>query len=29
VASDLPTVSLANIGDTFEVREILFPGQRR
>ena len=25
VASDLPTVSLANIGDTFDVREILFP----
>jgi len=25
VASDLPTVSLANIGDTFAVREILFP----
>jgi hypothetical protein len=25
VASDLPTVSLANIGDTFNVREILFP----
>jgi hypothetical protein len=24
-ASDLPTVSLANIGDTFNVREILFP----
>ena len=24
-ASDLPTVSLANIGDTFDVREILFP----
>jgi hypothetical protein len=24
VASDLPTVSLANIGDTFDVREILF-----
>ena len=23
--SDLPTVSLANIGDTFDVREILFP----
>jgi hypothetical protein len=25
VASDLPSVSLANIGDTFDVREILFP----
>ena len=25
VASDLRTVSLANIGDTFDVREILFP----
>ncbi len=25
VASDLPSVSLANIGDTFAVREILFP----
>jgi hypothetical protein len=25
VASDLPAVSLANIGDTFDVREILFP----
>ena len=25
VASDLSTVSLANIGDTFDVREILFP----
>ena len=25
VAGDLPTVSLANIGDTFNVREILFP----
>ena len=25
VASDLPAVSLANIGDTFNVREILFP----
>jgi hypothetical protein len=25
VASGLPTVSLANIGDTFDVREILFP----
>ena len=25
VASGLPTVSLANIGDTFNVREILFP----
>jgi len=25
VASDVPTVSLANIGDTFDVREILFP----
>jgi hypothetical protein len=25
VARDLPTVSLANIGDTFDVREILFP----
>jgi hypothetical protein len=25
VASNLPTVSLANIGDTFDVREILFP----
>jgi TonB-dependent receptor-like protein/carboxypeptidase family protein len=25
VARDLPTVSLANIGDTFAVREILFP----
>ncbi|MGE5816346.1 MAG: TonB-dependent receptor, partial [Acidobacteriota bacterium] len=25
VASELPTVSLANIGDTFYVREILFP----
>ena len=25
VASDLPTVSLANVGDTFAVREILFP----
>jgi hypothetical protein len=25
VASDLPAVSLANIGDTFAVREILFP----
>jgi hypothetical protein len=25
VAADLPTVSLANIGDTFDVREILFP----
>ena len=25
VATDLPTVSLANIGDTFAVREILFP----
>ena len=25
MASDLPTVSLANIGDTFAVREILFP----
>ena len=25
IASDLPTVSLANIGDTFDVREILFP----
>ncbi len=25
VASNLPTVSLANIGDTFNVREILFP----
>ena len=25
VASDLATVSLANIGDTFDVREILFP----
>jgi len=25
VASELPTVSLANIGDTFAVREILFP----
>ena len=25
VASDLPEVSLANIGDTFNVREILFP----
>lgn len=25
VASDLPTLSLANIGDTFDVREILFP----
>jgi outer membrane receptor protein involved in Fe transport len=25
VASELPTVSLANIGDTFDVREILFP----
>jgi hypothetical protein len=25
VASDQPTVSLANIGDTFAVREILFP----
>ena len=25
VASQLPTVSLANIGDTFDVREILFP----
>jgi hypothetical protein len=25
VASSLPTVSLANIGDTFDVREILFP----
>ena len=25
VASSLPTVSLANIGDTFNVREILFP----
>ena len=25
VASNLPTVSLANIGDTFAVREILFP----
>jgi len=25
VASDLPTVSLANIGDTFSVREILLP----
>jgi hypothetical protein len=24
-ASELPTVSLANIGDTFDVREILFP----
>jgi hypothetical protein len=25
VESDLPTVSLANVGDTFDVREILFP----
>ena len=25
VASSLPTVSLANVGDTFDVREILFP----
>ncbi len=25
VAASLPTVSLANIGDTFDVREILFP----
>jgi hypothetical protein len=25
VASELPTLSLANIGDTFDVREILFP----
>ena len=25
VAAELPTVSLANIGDTFDVREILFP----
>jgi outer membrane receptor protein involved in Fe transport len=25
VAADLPTVSLANIGDTFDVREIVFP----
>jgi hypothetical protein len=25
VASNLPTLSLANIGDTFDVREILFP----
>jgi outer membrane receptor protein involved in Fe transport len=25
VATSLPTVSLANIGDTFDVREILFP----
>jgi hypothetical protein len=25
VASDVPAVSLANIGDTFDVREILFP----
>jgi len=25
VASDLPSLSLANIGDTFDVREILFP----
>ena len=25
VASQLPTVSLANVGDTFDVREILFP----
>jgi hypothetical protein len=25
VAADLPTVSLANIGDTFDLREILFP----
>ena len=29
VASDLPTVSLANIGDTFDVREILFPLDER
>ena len=25
IATDVPTVSLANIGDTFDVREILFP----